>query len=131
MYKSIDINDLLDRCSEALAARSDYHLAQLLELNKSRICEYRSGKSKPDTYACTRIAQALGRDPLEIIAMIEAESAKSEVQRDFWKSFKFSGMRSNLGLLLFGTLAFLGAGLPGGNVEAGTMASSHNVYYVK
>lgn len=131
MKNTLNINELLDDAARAIGARSDYHLAQLMELNKARISEFRSGKGTPDTYACTRIAQALGRDPMEIIAMVEAETAKNEQQREFWRSFKFSGMRNSLGLLLSGTLVFLGAGLQAGNAEAGISQDSHNVYYVK
>lgn len=131
MKNSTDYNDLLDQCCKALDARSDYHLAQLMELDRAVISEFRSGKRRPNTYACTRIAQALGRDPMEIIAMVEAESAKNEAQREFWRSFKFCGMRSSLGLLLSGTLVFFGAGLQAGNAEAAISADSHNVYYVK
>ena len=131
MEKTININELLDGCKLALGAKSDYQMAQMLEMNKGRISEFRSGKRVPDTYACTRMAQALKRDPLEIIAMVEANSAKNETQREFWRSFKFFGTHNGLGLLLFGTLAFSGAGLPGGNANAGVIASSHNVYYVK
>lgn len=122
----MDFNNLLNQCREALGARSDYHLAQLLELNRAMISEFRSGNRRPDTYACTRIAQALERDPMEIIAMVEAETAKNEAQREFWRSFKFSGMRNSIGLLLSGTLVFLGAGWPTGNAEAGISPSSHN-----
>ena len=114
MKKTIDINDLLDSCKTALNARSDYHLAQMLELHKARISEFRSGKGIPDVYACTRIAMALEKDPLEIIAMVEGGTAKSETQREFWRTFKFSGMRNSLGVLLCGTLGFSGLGLPGG-----------------
>lgn len=131
MENPININALLDSAAAALGARSDYHLAQLMELHKARISEIRSGKRMPDTYACTRIAQALGRDPMEIIAMVEAESAKNETQREFWRSFKFSGMRSSLGLLLCGMWVGLGAGWPAGNAEARMAVDSHNVYYVK
>lgn len=131
MEKTFDINDLLDRCRSALGAKSDYQLAQMLEINKARLSEYRSRKRVPDSYSCTRIAQALNLDPLELIALVEANTARNEVQREFWRSFKFSGTLSNYAWASFVMLGFLGGAFTGGNAEAGQMANSHNVYYVK
>lgn len=123
-----EINDLLDAAGSSTDSATDYQLAQALEIPTQRISDYRLGRRIPDTYACTRLAQALKRDPLEIIAMIESNNAKNETQRAFWRSLKFCGMRNSLGLLLSGTLVFLGAGLQAGNAEAAISADSHNVY---
>lgn len=131
MEKVNVINKLLDDAALATGSSTDYKLAQVLDLKRQKIFAMRAGSEKPSSYVCAKLAQVLKRDPLEIIAMVEAESAKSETQREFWRSFKFSGMRNSLGLLLCGTLGFLGAGWNGGNAEAGTVANSHNVYYVK
>ena len=125
------INDLLNQAAEMNGGLSDYKLAQLLDLSKQKISGLRSGKEHANVYVCTRIALATQKDPLEIVAQVEMESAKSETQREFWRSFKFSGMRNSIGLLLCGTSVFLGGAWPGGNAEAGIMTNSHNVYYVK
>lgn len=122
------INGLLDDVMTKSGITTDYKLAQLLDLKRQKIFAMRSGSEKPNSYVCARLAQALDRDPMEIIAMVEAESAKSETQRAFWKSFKFSGMRNSLGVLLCGMSVSLGVALPGGNAEAGIMTNSHNVY---
>lgn len=128
MVKSMIINELLDAALIKTEAVSDYKLSQVLEIPKQRISAMRSGSEKPNSYICAKLAQALGRDPMEIIAMVEAESAKSETQRAFWRSFKFSGMRSSLGLLLCGMWVGFGAALPSGNAEASLSTNSHNVY---
>lgn len=120
------INGLVDAARSSTGSTTDYKLAQALEIPTQRISDYRSGKRIPDAYACTRLAQALKRDPLEIIAMVEANSAKNEAQRAFWRSYKFFGTPNTFGWLLCGTLAFLGAGLSSGNAEANTIAISHN-----
>lgn len=121
-----EINDLINAAGSSTGCKTDYKLAQVLEIPTQRLSDYRSGKRMPDAYACTRIAQVLKRDPLEIIAIVEAGSAKNEAQRAFWRSFKFCGTRNSLGLLLFGMLAFFGAGFSSGNAEAGTGVGSHN-----
>ena len=131
MTKSMIIIGLLDEALVKTEAVSDYKLAQVLEIPKQRISAMRSGSEKPNSYICAKLAQALGRDALEIIAMVEAESAKNETQREFWKTFKFSGIRNSIGSMLCVTLGISGLGLPGGNTEAGVMTDSHNVYYVK
>lgn len=118
--------ELLDKAKEVTGATSDYKLAQVLDIPKERISDYRNGKRKPDVYACARIAAAINRDPLEIIALVEAEAAKSETQRAFWRSFKFSGIRGSFGLMLCGMWAFFGAGQPIGNAEAGMQVNSYN-----
>ncbi|MHB8938813.1 MAG: hypothetical protein ACYC39_10925 [Thiobacillus sp.] len=38
------------------------------------------------------MAEILDRDPLEIIAQVEAETARTEKKRQYWRSF-FSGMK--------------------------------------
>lgn len=126
MENSIVINELLNDARSSTGSENDNQLAQVLEIPRQRISGIRAGSEKPSPYTCARLAQALKRDPLEIIAMVEAESAKNETQRAFWRSFKFSGMRSNLGLLLCGTLAFLGVGSYGGNAAAAEGTNSHN-----
>lgn len=131
MENALEINRLLDEARSSTGSANDNQLAQVLEIPRQRISGIRAGSEKPSPYVCTRLAQALKRDPLEIIAMVEANSAKNEAQRAFWRSYKFFGTPNTFGWLLCGTLAFLGAGLSGGNANAGMIATSHNVYYVK
>ncbi|HQS82637.1 MAG TPA: hypothetical protein PKV42_09260 [Thiobacillus sp.] len=77
------------------------------------------------------MAEILDRDPLEIIAQVEAETARTEKKRQYWRSF-FSGMKRRAHVVALSvTCGFLGSGLPGGSAEAGPLATSHNVYYVK
>lgn len=99
----MDINRLIDEAKRALELETDYALAKALGMDNKRLYDYRHGKNKPDTYAATRLALAVGRDPLEVIAEIEAAAAKTEPRRSFWKDFLLSAARSGrnvVGVLL-------------------------------
>lgn len=90
----MDINKLLDEAIEALGVENDNQLAVALGILNNRISDYRKGHRKPDAYAATRLALAVGRDPLAVIAEIEAAAAKTERRRSFWRDFLSSAARS-------------------------------------
>jgi len=74
-------------------------------LPRQNISHYRDGSRQADSYAAAQIALALERDPLEVIAEIEAESARSKPARDFWRSFLSGHQLTAIGgalLLMFG-----------------------------
>lgn len=114
---------LLEAAREKLGGATDYKLAKMMELPRPRISDYHHGRRQADAYACTRLAMILDRDPLEIIAQVEADSAKTEARRQFWAGFPSGLRRTALGIALCGTAAFSGLGLPGGAEAA---SSSHN-----
>lgn len=106
----------LEQVREKLGGATDYKIAQVLELSRQSVSDYMRGIRHADAYACTKIAITLGLDPLEIIAKVEAESAHTEKKREFWKTFRSSGNRAILELVLCATLAFSGHALvDGGN----------------
>lgn len=112
--------EFFQKVREKLEGATDYRIAQVLDISTQNISEYVRGIREADTYACTRIAMVLEVDPLEVIAQVEAEAARTEKKREFWKSFRSSGSRAILGLLLCATLAF-SALVPwaGGNAKGG------------
>jgi predicted transcriptional regulator len=79
--------ELLLECKIKLGVKSDYKLAQALEIHTARVSSYMSGKEKPDTFTAVRMALILRRDPAEIIAEIEIEKEKNEKRREFWRDF--------------------------------------------
>jgi len=81
------IIDLMDELKAAEGMTSDYQLSKETGIAQSRISDYRKGRLTPDEYACTRLALALGREPIEVIAMVQAEQAKTEEKREFWRNF--------------------------------------------
>lgn len=82
----MDMSKVLDEAKEKLGVESDYGLAKKLGIPNPRISEYRSGKATPDAYACARLADALGVDPLALLAQVEAATEKNEARRNYWRA---------------------------------------------
>ena len=117
---------LIEQVRKKLEGATDYRIAQVLDLPTQRLSDYVKGDRAADTYACAKIAEVLDRDPLEIIAQVEAEAARTEKKRQYWRSF-FSGMKRRAhGVALLATCGFFASGLPDGNAEAGINSTSHN-----
>lgn len=104
-------SEYLDKVKIALAIKSDYAIAKALKINTQRISEYYKEKRWPDAYACAQIALALKIDPLEVLADIESQCAKTEERRKFWEGFIGRTKKAAAGLLL--ALIFITT-LPGG-----------------
>lgn len=121
-------SEYLDKCKIALKIESDYALGKALEIPNQRIADYYKGIRAPDAYGCARIALTLKLDPLEVLADIEAQSAKTEARREFWTGF-IGRSRKGGGVILWALVfgSSYGTGAPT-NTAADT---SHNVYYVK
>jgi transcriptional regulator with XRE-family HTH domain len=110
---------LIEEVRKKLGGATDYKIAQVLDLPKQRLSDFTRGLRSADSYACAKMAEALERDPLELIARVEAESATTEKKREFWKTFRSSGNRAILEFLLCATLLFSGvAHQAGGEVKA-------------
>jgi transcriptional regulator with XRE-family HTH domain len=65
---------------------SDYALAKRLGMPLSTMSGYRTGARHFDAKAAFQVAQVAGVDAREIIAAVEMDKAKSENDRDFWRS---------------------------------------------
>lgn len=79
--------ELLLECKIKLGIKSDYALAKALKSSTGMVSHYMAGKRSPDPFTCLQMALILKRDPLEIIAEVEAESEKNEKKREFWRDF--------------------------------------------
>jgi transcriptional regulator with XRE-family HTH domain len=79
--------ELLLECKIAAKVTSDYALAKVLNIPRQRISEYMAGKVTPDNFAMFKISMLLNRDPITVIAEIEAESEKNEKKKSFWVDF--------------------------------------------
>lgn len=108
-------SEYLDKCKIALGVQTDYALAKKLELTTPRISDYYKGKAWPDAYACARIALALKLDPFEVLADIEAQSAKSESRAAFWRGF-IGRSRKVAGFLLLALICGVSC-IPGNGAE--------------
>jgi len=79
--------ELLLECKIKLGVKTDYKLAQALEIHRGILSDYMSGKRTPDAYACVRIALILNKNPTEVIAIVENESEKNAQRKAFWADF--------------------------------------------
>lgn len=100
---------LIEQVREKLGGATDYKIAQALDLQQEYVRRYVKGDAA-DAYACAKMAEILDRDPLEVIAQVEAEAARSEKKREYWRSF-FSGLKRRAHVVsLCVTLGFSAAG---------------------
>ena len=79
--------ELLLECKIKLGVKTDYKLAQALQLHSGLVSDYMKEKRTPDAFACVKMALVLQRDPAEIIAIVESESEKNEKRKAFWLDF--------------------------------------------
>jgi len=107
-------NELLDNAMKALNVGSDYALAKALDIHNGRIADYRKGKMQPDAYVAARLACALNRDPLELIAEIEAEHARTPKQREWWARFLSQQHLGKAAALVIGMSIFFVSPTPAG-----------------
>lgn len=83
----MNAKELLLECRAKHGWLSDYRLAKELKISTARISDYKSGKRNLDIYALVKIAETLGKDPIELIAQYESEHEKNAEKRDYWQGF--------------------------------------------
>ncbi len=81
------VDTLLDAVKSANGIKSDYKLAQFLEVTQHTIANYRHGRSRPDDKTLERLAQLGGIDLAEVdvlAAKLQAERTQSEEAKRLW-----------------------------------------------
>jgi transcriptional regulator with XRE-family HTH domain len=78
--------EYLDAYKAKLGLPSDYALAKSLGVTRAAASKWKLGHAVPDELACARIADALGIEPIEVIAAAQFERAKDEHSRAVWES---------------------------------------------
>ena len=81
----MDISKVLDEAQKKLGISSDYALSKHTGIKKEYISMYRAGKRTPDAYACSRLADAIGVDPMELLAEVEAATERNPERRAYWE----------------------------------------------
>jgi len=81
------IDTLLDEAKEKAGFKADNELALAIGVTRQTINHYRKGRSTPDDYAKSRIADLTGRSLQEVIARIELENEPNEEKRRYWVNF--------------------------------------------
>lgn len=85
--------EYLAACKKRLGIESDYALAKALGVTQQAVSSYRTGNSKINDDVALSVAEILGINPLQVIAAVNAERAKTPAQRARWTGImeKFSG----------------------------------------
>lgn len=77
--------ELLERAKVAAGDASDYRIAQLLGVPRGTVSSYRRGISRPENPIAMRLADLCGLDPVEVVASVNLERAKSDTDRELWE----------------------------------------------
>lgn len=100
--KSMNVtNKLLDRLSDLKGLTSDYQIAKLLRVTPQRISELRHERRHLSTTEAVQVAEQLGADPIQIIARLELERARTSRIKTVWEKYR--------GRLLLALVAAAGA----------------------
>ncbi|MGZ3319664.1 MAG: helix-turn-helix domain-containing protein [Xanthobacteraceae bacterium] len=76
--------DLLEAVKVRRGVSSDYALAKVLGVTQQAVSSYRSGNSKISDDVALTVAEILHLEPMHVIALANAERAKTEAQKARW-----------------------------------------------
>jgi len=79
--------DYLDEIKQRQGLTSNYQLAKVLEVSEQDISKCYRNLKHADEYMGTRMALALGIEPIHLLAEIRAEAEKNPKKREFWSNF--------------------------------------------
>lgn len=132
------VDKLLDAVKKQHAIKSDYKLAQFLELTQNTIANYRHGRSRPDDKTLARLADLGGVNPAEIdvlAAQLQAERATNEDARMMWKRIAQRLQAGAVHVAVLVAVSLVGfTSTPNAGAEVLPPAAglnSQSVYYVK
>lgn len=77
---------LIDKARSMCSPPTDYQLAKRLGISHATISRCRRKGGTLDNEAASRLADLLGQDPYDVIAIMEVERAKDPEKRAFWES---------------------------------------------
>lgn len=77
---------LIDKARTMCEPPTDYQLAKRLHISHATISRCRHRRGTLDNEAATRLAELLGQEPYDVIAVMELERAKDPKKRAFWES---------------------------------------------
>jgi len=94
--------EYLDAAKKALSVESDYEMARKLGIQKQAMSNYRTRIRTIDDYTAAKIAEALGLDPMEVIAAANAEREKDGKRREYWRQIGAKVVAAGLMLVFLG-----------------------------
>lgn len=128
------VNQLLDEVKWINQIKSDYKLAQFLNITPNTIANYRHGRSRPDDKTLFKLAELanMEQEDIDVLAVrLHAERSSNQEAKEFWNRII---VRLQGGIAHPGVLAVLAAVSIGGHsttTEASTIKNQvSSVYYV-
>lgn len=82
--------DYLDAVKRRLKIASMYALAKHLEISEQAVAQLVAGNHAMSATTAAKVAEILGLEPLQVIADVEYERAKTERDRVLWKRVRES-----------------------------------------
>ena len=76
--------ELLTELKAAKGLPSDNQLSKYLGVTKQAVSRYQSGKMNLGQETAYKVANGLGKDPIQVVAKLELEGAKSNEARHIW-----------------------------------------------
>ena len=118
------LDEIINEAIKRLDKQNDSQLAKAIGVTHVTIHNWRTRRSTPDNYAIVQLAKLLGRSPMEILGIIEAEKAKSEERKEYWQDFLAGLLDTTRKLSAIGalTLASYTTGIP--KAEAAPLTSA-------
>ena len=98
---------LLDEAKKKAGISSDYALANSLGVSRQLLSNWRHNRDLPNTLGAVKLAEVLGRNPIEVIAEIEIERAERmsrPAEADKWRVILAKTSTGFAGLFMVGTL---------------------------
>jgi len=77
------ISEYLDKAKAVTG--SDGKTAEKIGVTKQAVSNWRQGTSHPDAHACANLADIIGAEELEIVAVNGMETEKTPERREYWK----------------------------------------------
>lgn len=76
---------LIDKARTLCQPPTYYRLAKKLEIGHQTLSRVRNRGGTLDNEAATRLAELLGQPPMDVIAIMESERAKTPEKKAFWE----------------------------------------------
>ncbi len=128
------LDEIINEALKAIGETADNQLAIRIGLSRQSVSQWRKKTSSPDSYALMELQKILKVDARELLAIIEAERAKTEERRGYWEEIKKGFSKKGTVTALALAAALMLAGTPpkaSASVSKLGVADIGNVYYVK
>lgn len=79
-------SELLDEAKARHGITSEYRLTRTLGITDTTLRNYRLGATRPDDSVAIRLAELVDRDPLYVIACVNAQRSQDAKVRAMWSS---------------------------------------------